>query len=67
MQYHTDNVTTITDSLTDRFEVKSEYRWRQMSFNGGFAHIAQGIGVTFNNPDTLNVVYFGVSRHFDIF
>ena len=67
MQYHTDNVSTITDSLTDRFEAKSEYRWRQMSFNAGFAHIAQGIGVTFNNPDTLNVIYFGVSRHFDIF
>lgn len=67
MQYHTDNINTITDTLSDRFEIRSEYRWRQMSFSGGFAHIAQGIGTTFNNPDTLNVVYFGISRHFDIF
>ena len=38
-----------------------------MTFNGGFAHISQGIGALFNNPDKINVVYFGVSRHFDIF
>jgi hypothetical protein len=67
MQYHTDNLSAITDSLTDRFEIRSEYRWRQMSFNGGFAHISQGIGATFNNPDSINVIYFGISRHFDIF
>lgn len=66
-QYHTDNINTVTNTLSDRFEIRSEYRWRQMTFNGGFAHIAQGIGVNFNNPDTLNVIYFGVSRHFDIF
>jgi len=67
MQYHTDNVDSITDSLSDRFEIRSEYRWRQMTFNGGCAHISQGIGALFNNPDKINVIYFGVSRHFDIF
>ena len=67
MQYHTDNFSSITDSLSNRFEIRSEYRWRQMTFNGGYARISQGIGANFNNPDTLKVIYFGVSRHFDVF
>jgi hypothetical protein len=66
-QYHTDNLTSITDSLSNRLEIRSEYRWRQMTFNGGYAQISQGIGATFNSPDTIKVVYFGVTRHFDVF
>jgi len=66
-QYHTDNLAAITNSLSNQFQTRAEYRWRQMTFNGGYARISQGIGATFNNPDTLKVIYFGVSRHFDVF
>ncbi len=67
MQYHSDNVNTLTESLTNRFESKTEYRWRQMTFNGGYAYLSQGIGATFKTPDKVNVFYVGVTRHFDIF
>ena len=66
-RYRTSNITSISDNLFYRFDIKSEYTFRQMNFVAGFGHLTQGIGATFNNPATVNSVYVGVSRHFDAF
>jgi len=66
-RYHTDNVTSISDNLLRRYDVKTEYRFRQMMFLGGYSHVTQGVGATFNHPAVFNYFYVGVSRHFDFF
>lgn len=67
MQYHTDNLATSSDSRITRLDVKSEYHFRQMSFTGGYTYLSQGLGLTFANPSAIHVIFFGVTRHFDIF
>jgi hypothetical protein len=66
-RYHTDNVASISDNLLRRYELKSEYRFRQMMLLGGYSHVTQGVGATFTTPATFDYFYVGVSRHFDIF
>jgi len=66
-RYRTDRADSVSDSLLYRFDVKSEYTFRQLRFLAGYAHITQGVGATFSNPATVNSVYVGVYRHFDVF
>lgn len=66
-KYNTGNIAATSDNIFYRFEVKSEYELRQLRIVGGYARVTQGIGATFNNPVTVNSIYVGVSRHFDLF
>jgi hypothetical protein len=66
-RYNTANLSSNSDNLVERFDIRSEYNFRQLHFVAGYAHLTQGIGVTFNNPATVNSFYVGVSRHFDFF
>jgi hypothetical protein len=38
-----------------------------MFFNFGYSHLRQGFGVGTVQPATIDTVFFGVSRRFDIF
>jgi hypothetical protein len=38
-----------------------------MFFNFGYSHLTQGFGVGAVQPATIDTVFFGVSRRFDIF
>jgi hypothetical protein len=66
-QYRTTNISSSSDNLIERYDVKSEYIFRQMRLLGGYSHITQGLGATFNNPATVNSFYVGVSRTFNVF
>jgi hypothetical protein len=66
-RYRTNNITSISDNLLRRYDLKSEYRFRQMMLLGGYSHVTQGVGATFSTPATFDYFYVGVSRHFDIF
>jgi hypothetical protein len=66
-RYRTNNTTSISDNLLHRYDLKSEYRFRQMILLGGYSHVTQGVGASFNTPATFDYFYVGVSRHFDIF
>ncbi len=66
-RYSTNNVMSISDNLLRRYDLKLEYRFRQMMLLGGYSHVTQGVGATFNTPATFDYFYVGVSRHFDIF
>ncbi len=66
-RYRTNNTTSISDNLLRRYDVKCEYRFRQMMLLGGYSHVTQGVGATFSTPATFDYFYVGVSRHFDIF
>ena len=66
-KYRTENVESSSDNLVERIDIRSEYKFRQLHFVAGYAHLTQGIGITFNNPATVNSFYVGISRHFDIF
>lgn len=65
--YSTDNLVGISDNMVRRLDLRTEYSWRQMRIQGSYTHLRQGIGVSFTQPQTVNAIYFGVSRRFDIF
>lgn len=66
-RYRTTNLSSSSDNFIKRFDLRAQYAFRQLNFVAGYGHLTQGIGVTFNNPATVNSFYVGVSRHFDIF
>ena len=65
--YETDNLSTVSDNMVRRLDCRTEYRWRQMTIQGSYTYLRQGIGAGFVQPQTVHAIYFGVSRHFDIF
>lgn len=66
-EYNTRNILNSSNTILTRYDVRSEYEFRQMRLVGGFAHITQGLGATVNAPPTINTFYVGVARHFDVF
>ncbi len=54
-------------NTSEQFFLRSDYHFRQMDFNFGYSHLTQGFGVGQVRPTTINTVFFGVSRRFDIF
>jgi len=66
-RYRTNNVTSISDNLLRRYDLKTEYRFRQMMLLGGYSHVTQGVGASFSTPAVFDYFYVGVSRHFDLF
>lgn len=67
LKYNTMNPAASSNNFSEQFFMRSEYRWRQMFFNFGYNHLTQGFGTGAVQPATINTVYFGVSRRFDIF
>ena len=65
--FETSGIVSLSNNAAQRYDGSVEYRFRQMRFTAGYSHISQGLGLTFNNPATVNAIYFGVSRHIDIF
>lgn len=65
--YETDNLEAISDNMVRRLDFRTEYTWRQMQIRGSYTYLRQGIGTSFNTPQTVNAIYFGISRHFDLF
>jgi len=63
----TDNQSSRTNSLFLRYDVRTDYTLRQLHFTGGYSHISQGVGASLNLPAKVDAIYFGISRHFDIF
>ena len=66
-RYSTSNAASLSDSLLTRYDLRSEYFFRQLHFEAGYSHITQGIGAQFGTPASINALYVGVTRHFDIF
>jgi hypothetical protein len=66
-RYSTSNAASLSDSLLTRYDLRSEYFFRQLHFEAGYSHITQGIGAGFATPASINALYVGVTRHFDIF
>lgn len=56
-----------SENSFDRLDIQSQYLYRQLSFTGGFGYVSQTMGMASSLPGTIKTVYFGVSRHFDIF
>lgn len=67
MKYSTTNLDQNSDNVSEQFFVRSEYHFRQMFFNFGYSHLTQGFGIGVVRPETIDTVFFGVSRRFDIF
>jgi hypothetical protein len=65
--YATENLQTTSDNMVTRLDSRVEYNFRQMHIMGTYTHLRQGVGSSFNDPTTVNAIYFGISRHFDIF
>jgi hypothetical protein len=67
LKYNTQNLAANSNNTSEQFYFRSEYSWRQLFFNAGYSHLTQGFGTGPAMPTTINTVYFGVSRRFDIF
>jgi hypothetical protein len=67
LKYNTQNLAANSNNTSEQFYIRTEYSWRQLFFNGGYSHLKQGFGTGPVMPATINTVYFGVSRRFDIF
>lgn len=67
LKYNTVNLGLKSINTSDQFFLRSDYHFRQMDFNFGYSHLTQGFGVGLVRPDTIDTVFFGVSRRFDIF
>ena len=65
--YNTANLSGFTQNTFTQVNVQSQYYWRQLSFNGGFGYISQALGIPGSPPGATTTIYFGVSRHFDVF
>lgn len=67
LKYNTINLDLNSRNTSEQFFLRSDYHFRQMDFNFGYSHLTQGFGVGTVNPTTIDTVFFGVSRRFDIF
>lgn len=65
--YQTDNTQSISNNMVTRLDSRVEYTFRQMHILGSYTYLRQGVGADFTTPQTVNAIYFGVSRHFDLF
>jgi hypothetical protein len=65
-QYQTTNNGVPSDNMLKQYDVRVEYDFRQLRFDAGFIRVSQGVG-TIILPTTVNTIYFGVTRHFDLF
>jgi hypothetical protein len=54
-------------NTSEQFFARSDYHFRQMDFNFGYSHLTQGFGTGQVKPTTIDTIFFGVSRRFDIF
>jgi len=66
-QYGTTNLTTLSNTKTSQFNAQTEYDFRQLRFIAGYSRLTQGVGLTFNQPQNVNAIFVGISRHFDVF
>jgi hypothetical protein len=67
LKYNTLNLGQNSINTSEQFFLRSDYHFRQMDFNFGYSHLTQGFGVGPVQPATIDTVFFGVSRRFDIF
>jgi hypothetical protein len=67
LKYNTLNLGQNSHNTSEQFFLRSDYHFRQMFFNFGYSHLTQGFGVGPVRPATIDTVFFGVSRRFDIF
>jgi hypothetical protein len=67
LKYNTINLNQNSNNASEQFFLRSDYHFRQMFFNFGYSHLRQGFGVGAVRPATIDTVFFGVSRRFDIF
>lgn len=67
LKYNTTNQDLNSNNTSEQFFLRSDYHFRQMFFNFGYSHLTQGFGVGVVKPVTIDTVFFGVSRRFDIF
>lgn len=67
LKYNTINLDQNSRNSSEQFFLRSDYHFRQMFFNFGYSHLTQGFGVGVVRPATIDTVFFGVSRRFDIF
>jgi hypothetical protein len=67
LKYNTLNLDQNSINSSEQFFLRSDYHFRQMFFNFGYSHLTQGFGVGAVKPATIDTVFFGVSRRFDIF
>ncbi|MBI1739321.1 MAG: hypothetical protein HY233_06495 [Acidobacteriales bacterium] len=67
LKYNTLNLGQNSNNTSEQFFLRSDYHFRQMYFNFGYSHLTQGFGVGPARPATIDTVFFGVSRRFDIF
>jgi hypothetical protein len=56
-----------SNSMFVRFDARADYQFRQMHIIGAFTHLNQGLGTNFGTPQTVNTIYFSITRHFDLF
>jgi hypothetical protein len=71
VRYDSQNISGFAKNFSDQAYVRSEYFWRQLTFNAGYSYISQGLGASLTNPSNrpaqLQTVFFGVTRRFDFF
>lgn len=67
LKYNTLNQDQNSNNTSEQFFLRSDYHFRQMDFNFGYSHLRQGFGVGKVQPATIDTVFVGVSRRFDIF
>jgi len=71
VRYDSQNATSTARNFSNQFYVRSEYYWRQLTFNAGYSYLSQGLGATLinpsNRPAVLQTVFVGVTRRFDFF
>lgn len=67
LKYNTTNQDLNSNNTSNQFFLRSDYHFRQMFFNFGYSHLSQGFGIGVVKPTTIDTVFFGISRRFDIF
>ena len=65
--YETSHLNSLSNNLFTRLDSRVEYDFRQLHFLASYTYLRQGIGAGFAQPQVVNAIYFGVSRHIDIF
>ncbi len=71
VRYDSQNISGFASNFSNQAYVRSEYFWRQLTFNAGYSYLSQGLGASLTNPSNLpavlQTVFFGVTRRFDFF
>ena len=71
VRYDSQSISGFANNFSDQAYVRSEYFWRQLTFNAGYSYLSQGLGASLTNPSNrpavLQTVFFGVTRRFDFF